>query len=88
MKGSKKLCLIILSIILLNTSLSYAQEGFPWKFKKDSGHINDLYQIVSKEILEESEFFKAHIEYPYLQIEKLNDRENEDKIKTIQKINK
>lgn len=87
MKRFSKYGLIILSIILLSTSFSYAQKEIPWIFRGDDKYTNNLYDIQKKQILEESEFYKAHIEYPYLQVKDLNDREQEGNIKIIKKIN-
>ena len=87
MRKYTKIGLIILSIVLFNTIFVYAESETQWPFRRSEKEINDLYEINKQEILEDSEFFKAHIEYPFLHIKNLNDREHEDSIKIIKDIN-
>lgn len=87
MKKYTKIGLIILSMVLFNTIFVYAESETQWPFRRSEKEINDLYEINKQEILEDSEFFKAHIEYPFLHIKNLNDREHEDSIKIIKDIN-
>lgn len=87
MRNFKRIAFLVLSIIFCSTGISNGYSTFPLIHKKDKSEINCLYNIQLKKIIEESEFFKAQINYPYFQIkERYKDREKEN-IKTISKIN-
>lgn len=87
MRNLKRIIFLILIIMIFSTSISIGQESFPLIFRRDKDEINYLYNIQSRKIVEENEFFKAQIKYPYFQIkEKYKDRQKEN-IKTINKIN-
>lgn len=87
MTNLKRLSFLVLIIMFFSTSISAGQESFPLIFRKDRDDINYLYNIQLKKIEEESEFFEAHLDYPYFQIkEKYEDKEKES-IKSIYKIN-
>ena len=87
MRNFKRIVFLVLTIIFCSTGISNGHNDFPLIDKKDKSEINYLYNIQLKKIIEESEFFKAQINYPYFQIkEKYKDREKEN-IKTISKIN-
>ena len=62
MRKYTKIGLIILSIVLFNTIFVYAESETQWPFRRSEKEINDLYEINKQEILEDSEFFKPHIE--------------------------
>ncbi|MCC3867485.1 DUF3298 and DUF4163 domain-containing protein [Terrisporobacter mayombei] len=87
MTNLKRISFLVLIIMFFSTSVSVGQESFPLIFRKDRDEINYLYNIQLKKIEEESEFFEAHINYPYFQIkEKYKDKEKEN-MKSINKIN-
>ncbi|HBI93550.1 MAG TPA: DUF3298/DUF4163 domain-containing protein [Terrisporobacter glycolicus] len=88
MTNLKRISFLVLIIMFFSTSISAGQESFPLIFRKDRDDINYLYNIQLKKIEEESEFFEAHLDYPYFQIkEKYEDKEKES-IKSIYKINR
>ena len=87
MKNFKKIAIIVIILFISNSTLVYGNEEIPWRCKKDCNFINSMYKINKKCIKEESEFYKASIEYPYLQIKNYKKRENEDAIKVIEGIN-
>ena len=87
MRNLNRIAFLVSIIILFSASISMAQEHFPLIFRKDKDEINYLYNIQLKKNIEENEFFKSEINYPYFQIkEKYENREKEN-IKTISKIN-
>ena len=87
MRNFKRIVFLVLTIIFCSTGISNGHNAFPLIRRKDKSEINYLYNIQLKKIIEESEFFKAQINYPYFKIkEKYKDREKEN-IKTISKIN-
>lgn len=86
MKNLKIILILTLITMIFITSISNAQQSFPLKFRKDDNEINYLYNIEVKKIVEENEFFKGQINYPYLQIkEKYKDKK--ENIKVLNKIN-
>lgn len=87
MTNFKRILFLVLAIIFCTTGIINGYNTLPLIHKKDKSEINYLYNIHLKKIIEENEFFKAEIDYPYFQIkEKYEDREKEN-IKTISKIN-
>lgn len=87
MRDLKRIVFLVFIITFFSTSISMGEEKFPLVFRKDKNELNYLYNIQLRKIAEESEFFKAHIKYPYIQIkEKYKDKEKEN-IKIINKIN-
>lgn len=87
MRNLKRIVFLVLIITFCSTGISNGQNVFPLIHRKEKSEINYLYNIQLKKIIEESEFFKAQINYPYFQIkEKYKDREKEN-IKIMSKIN-
>lgn len=87
MRNLNRIIFLVLIIMFFSSGISMAQEDFPLIFRKDKDEINYLYNIQLKINIEEGEFFKSEINYPYFQIkEKYENREKEN-IKVINKIN-
>ena len=100
MKNLKKILSIITITILVNPSFSYGniknEEDIILKEnialykeenKKDSV-VNEIFDIETKSIIEESEFFKARIKYPYLKIKDKNINKKSSRVETVENINK
>ena len=80
MKILKKILSITIMTILISTSFSYGNS--------DKKYINEMIDIKSKTITENSEFFKADIKYPYLEIKDKNINKNDTTYEIIKNINK
>lgn len=90
MKKIKKIISAILAIAILSTSFSYANFDEKSNFisKEKYKYINDIFTIQMKKITEETEFFKADIRYPNLDINKKYITNKDDNVKFIDSINK
>lgn len=92
MKKLNYIIFLCLSIILISSTLSYADIDKSLyltntHISKDNLRINNMYSIETKTLNEESSFFKSNIKYPYLKIkDKYSDKKNKS-IKVIQDIN-
>ncbi|MEW9080084.1 DUF3298 and DUF4163 domain-containing protein [Terrisporobacter glycolicus] len=87
MTNLKRISFLVLIIMFFSTSISAGQEYFPLISRKDRDEINYLYNIQLKKIEEESEFFEAHLDYPYFQIKEKYEDKKKENIKSINKIN-
>ena len=83
MKNFKKILSIAIMTMLVNTSFSYGNINneedlilkenlvlYTEENKKDS--VNKIFDIETKSIIEDSEFFKSRIKYPFLKIKDKN----------------
>ena len=98
MKEFKKILLIAIMTMLVNTSFSYGNINneedlilkenlvlYTEENKKDS--VNKIFDIETKSIIEDSEFFKARIKYPFLKIKDKNTNKKDSKVKIVESIN-
>ena len=87
MRKFKIILFLVLTIVFCSTCISNSHNNFPLLNRVDKSKINYLYNIQLKKIIEESEFFKAQINYPYLQIKEKYKGMEKENTKTINIIN-
>ncbi|RDY23177.1 DUF3298/DUF4163 domain-containing protein [Romboutsia maritimum] len=98
MRYKKKIISLASILALISTNISFA-DTFSSKLEltKDintnlsmykQNNINDMFTIQTKEIKQESEFFKSDIKYPYLKIKEEYINNNKVNKKHIENINK
>lgn len=98
MKNLKRIISIALMTALVNTSFSYANLNIIeeensliknlYTYKNNEPSVNEMFDIETKVIMEDSEFFKANIKYPFLKIKYKNINKKDSSYKIIENINK